>query len=337
MIVDQLKSHRTDVDVKNRAMFIDDAFAPTSASMDMSQVRAMRTTEYLDDETEYIPWKTALTCMDNVDLMLSRDATNADLFSTYMLNRTDLLYNTYGWHVSEDQTDHLLTNLRIEATSTACKYSNTECLAEALLEFQQWQESVTAGTQNPIAVDYRSIVYCNGIKAGSDLEWQLTWDTFVDNKSPQDRSNLLYGLSCSTEEDILNKNLELALNDANLENKDDAYRMMYYTALNFAGRDLTWEFVQTNFIAINKRIEQARLDSVVTAITTGFNTDTELEDVKKFRENPGAVDSEFKEMWDAAEERVEANIVYMANNEAELVQWLTDINAGTRDAFGNVL
>lgn len=34
---------------------------------------------------------------------------------------------------------------------------------------------------------------------------------------------------------------------------EDAYRIMYYTARTLAGRDVTWEFVKTNFDDIYER------------------------------------------------------------------------------------
>lgn len=38
----------------------------------MSQVKAMKMTEYLETETEYVPWKCALNAFDHPDRMLSR-------------------------------------------------------------------------------------------------------------------------------------------------------------------------------------------------------------------------------------------------------------------------
>lgn len=56
-----------------------------------------------------------------------------------------------------------------------------------------------------IPVDYRSIVYCNGIKASSSAEWEFVWNTYSGDKYPAERYRLLQGMACSSDEATLEK------------------------------------------------------------------------------------------------------------------------------------
>ncbi|XP_014664794.1 PREDICTED: aminopeptidase N-like [Priapulus caudatus] len=286
----------------------------------------MRTTEYLDDEDEYIPWKTALNALHYIDLMLSRTASYG-LFQAYMRKQVELLYRTYGWHVDADDTDQMLTLLRMEATHTACTYGSKDCLTEATNKFNEWQQSINAGTPYPVSVNYRLTVYCQGIKTGDVDEWDFVWDVYQSEDWPAERERLLEGLSCNTAPWILTRYLERSMGDDEVP-QSEAYLVLLHTANNHLGRYLAWDFLRANYDAASKRFG-ARLSDVVAAITGAFNTQFELGEVHSFRASLPTDDSSMNHMWDTAEETIVGNIQYMTNNEEELVNWLNS-NAEAR-------
>ena len=54
-------------------------------------------------------------------------------------------------------------------------------------------------------MNLRSIVYCNGIRYGSDADWQHVLDRFKVEESTAEKGNLRSALSCTREPYLLRK------------------------------------------------------------------------------------------------------------------------------------
>ncbi|XP_014663075.1 PREDICTED: aminopeptidase N-like [Priapulus caudatus] len=100
-IINQLKDSHTKINTRNRAQLFEDAFTLAKALL-MNQTHALELTEYLNDESDYLPWHTALTQLSYLDLMLSRSSSYG-LFKAYMVLQIDKLYNEIGWQIYSDE------------------------------------------------------------------------------------------------------------------------------------------------------------------------------------------------------------------------------------------
>ena len=77
MLIKVLNEDHTQIHVINRAQLIDDALNLARAGLLDYQI-ALGVTSYLEKETEYIPWKAALSGMGYIKNMLKRSPAFGD-------------------------------------------------------------------------------------------------------------------------------------------------------------------------------------------------------------------------------------------------------------------
>lgn len=78
-----------------RAQLIDDAFA-LSTSGELSIVKPFEILRYLEKESEYLPWSTAITNLRHLTFLLDSTATFGN-FRGFVLELVTPLYNKLGW------------------------------------------------------------------------------------------------------------------------------------------------------------------------------------------------------------------------------------------------
>ena len=77
LIADSLLADHLRVPLKNRAQLLDDAFNLALANA-VSYTTALDLTAYLKNEREYVPWRSVLTELDYIDVMLRQAPEFAD-------------------------------------------------------------------------------------------------------------------------------------------------------------------------------------------------------------------------------------------------------------------
>ena len=77
LIAADLLANHVNVPLKNRAQLLDDSFNLALANA-VSYTSALDLTMYLKNEIEYVPWRSVLTELDYIDVMLSQSPEFAD-------------------------------------------------------------------------------------------------------------------------------------------------------------------------------------------------------------------------------------------------------------------
>lgn len=205
----QLSNNHRSIPVINRAQIIDDAFNLARAKY-INVTLALATTQFLSQETEYMPWEAALNNLQYFQLMFDRSEVFG-VMTKYIKKQVTPLFNHYknvtnNWvNIPQDLMDQYN---EINAISTACSYGITECQDLAIKYFNEWN---TTTTTNPIPPNLRSAIYCSIVATGGEEAWDFIWKKFKEATVVSEADKLRTALSCSPQPWILNRYLQYTL------------------------------------------------------------------------------------------------------------------------------
>ncbi|CAH1780259.1 unnamed protein product [Owenia fusiformis] len=317
-LVMALKSNNSQISVQNRAQLVDDSFNLAKAGQ-LDYVIALRTTEYLKNEREYIPWAAALTGLTEVETMLRYTEAYTE-FREYVLDRLLPVYNLTGWNNS-DPVEHQEKYLRSNMIAQACKHRHQPCLNEASKLFDDWMNTGI----NDIHPDFRGTVYCEAVQNGGWSEWSHVWDQYnrwTTDYIEFEKDRLRRALACTREPWILKKYLAIAVEKLNAADSPSSL-MVREIASRDIGKGIVWNYIQTNWGTINRS-----RSSILSTITSGWNTQEQLQMLKSLIERyPGTSSSE-QSALNRLVVRTRHNIKWMENNYMNIHNFLISANKG---------
>ncbi|KAM3626172.1 uncharacterized protein V6R79_024096 [Siganus canaliculatus] len=315
-------NHRA-LSVINRAQIIDDAFNLARAKI-ISTTLALRTTKYLSQETDYIPWESALRNLDYYIIMFDRTEVYGAL-QAYMKKQIQPLFEhfrliTDNW--TKVPTGHTDQYNQVNALWTACSMGVAGCRELIKSWFRQWMENPH---HSPIHPNLKGTVYCSAIAFGGVEEWDFAWRMFKNATLASEASRLRSAMACTKVPWLLNRYLEYTL-DPNKIRRQDAISTIQYIARNVVGMPLAWNFVRARWSDIFQQYGKGSFSfpNLVTGITKRFSTDFELQELKKFKEDNLHVG--FGSATLALEQAIEkttANIKWVKENKDHVLKWFT--------------
>lgn len=319
----QLGADHQVIPVINRAQLVDDAFNLARAQL-VSTSLALRTTSYLSQETEYMPWQSALDNLDYYYLMLDRSEVYQPM-QDYIRKQVTPLFMyfknlTSDWtHVPERHVDQYN---QVNALRTACRTGVSECLNLTTTWFKQWMNNPE---RNTIPSNLRSAVYCSAVAAGGEAEWEFGWSQFKAASVASEANKLMSALACTNNTELLSRYLSYTLN-SNLIRKQDATSVITAVAANRVGQDLAWDFVrdQWDFMFTQYGVSSFNFASMITGVTARFSTPEELHQLEQFqRQHAAAGFGSASLAVDQALERTGANIKWLQQNKHEVLHWFS--------------
>ncbi|XP_066504679.1 alanyl (membrane) aminopeptidase b, tandem duplicate 1 isoform X2 [Hoplias malabaricus] len=310
------------IPVLNRVQLIDDAFNLARAQI-IPTTLALRTTQYLSNETEYMPWKSALDNLDYFYLMFDRSEVYGSLQAYIGQQVENLFYHfknlTGNW--TKEIEGHLDQYNQVTAIRMACSTGLEECTTLVKGWFDQWMDNPAI---NPIHPNLRSTVYCSAIAAGGTKEWNFAWQMFQNANIASEAEKLRAALACSTTPWVLNRYLEFTLNPK-LIRKQDATSTIIYIANNVVGQPLAWDFVRANWEYIFNEYGGGSFSfsNLINGVTKRFSTQFELKQLEQFRDdNSGVGFGSGTLAIQQSIERTSANIKWLSQNKVEVMKWL---------------
>ncbi|XP_047200696.1 aminopeptidase N-like isoform X2 [Girardinichthys multiradiatus] len=304
----QLSTDHQAIPLINRAQLVDDAFNLARAQMVPTSL-ALRTTSYLSQETEYMPWQSALNNLHYFDLMLDQTEVYQPM-QEYIRKQVTPLFvyfknMTSNWtKVPEKHTDQYN---HVNALHTACRTGLTECQDLTRMWFKEWMDHPE---HNPIHPNLRSTVYCSAVAAGGKAEWNFTWSQFRMATVASEASKLMSALACSTNPQLLDRYLSDTLNTTMIR-KQDATSVITAVASNRAGQSLAWDFVRDHweYMFTEYGVGSFSFASLISGVTARFSTPVELQQLLDFMEkHKDAGFGSAALAVDQAVERTKANI-----------------------------
>ncbi|XP_051740471.1 alanyl (membrane) aminopeptidase b, tandem duplicate 1 [Ctenopharyngodon idella] len=315
-----LQTSRESIPIINRAQIIDDAFNLAKAGH-IETTLALRTTLFLSEETEYMPWESALDNLDYFYLMFDRTELYGPM-QAYLGKQVKPLFEHFtdltSWtDVPQGHTDQYN---QVNALRVACSTGLKNCTDLVNGWFQQWMNNPDV---NPIKANLRSVAYCSAIAAGGEEEWNFAWEMFQKTNVATEKDKLRAAMACATQPWILNRYLSYTLN-ATLIRKQDATSTIISIASNVVGQSLAWDFVRANWEYIFNQYGGGSFSfsNLVNGVTKRFSTPFELQQLIQFRDDNA--DIGFGSGTLAIQqsiERTNANIKWVDENKKAILEW----------------
>uniref|UniRef100_A0A3Q0RHZ3 Aminopeptidase n=1 Tax=Amphilophus citrinellus TaxID=61819 RepID=A0A3Q0RHZ3_AMPCI len=266
-----------DIPMINRAQIIDDAFNLARAKM-IDTTLALRTTEFLKEEVEYIPWQTAIRNLDYFYLMFDRSEVYGPM-QAYINNQVEPLFKyfeTLTDHWTKIPDNHTDQYNQVIAISWACKTGVPGCKELTTTWFKEWMQNPD---NNRISANLRSTVYCNAIAEGGVVEWDFAWSMYKNATIASEANKLLRALSCTKEPWLLNRYLEYCL-DPEMIRKQDASATIVYIASNPVGQSLAWDFIRAKWdLIFNDYSGGFSFGRLIDGVTRRFSSEFEYKQV----------------------------------------------------------
>jgi len=206
-----------------------------------------------------------------------------------------------------------------------CRLGHPECNEYSGYLLDEWMSEPDPDAVNPVPLSIRETVLCSGIAGGNETHWNFLWTRYKNSDNGNVKNVIMSALACSQEVWILEKYLEMALDETSGVRKQDGYRIVVGVSKNLIGRYLAWNWIRDKWEDISNYYHTAISSSVsrmITAVANDFNTPLELSELQTFIADH---ETELGTAGSAAEQMVEstkANIIWMEKHYQTIVDWL---------------
>uniref|UniRef100_A0AAZ3NQF6 Aminopeptidase n=1 Tax=Oncorhynchus tshawytscha TaxID=74940 RepID=A0AAZ3NQF6_ONCTS len=305
-LLNQLTTDHTVIPLINRAQIVDDAFNLARAKV-INTTLALRTTRYLSQERDYIPWESALRNLNYYILMFDRGQAYGVL---QVGSHYNMIYHSFT--VAKDLSSYN----QINAISFACRMGVERCRVLTSDWFREWMLNPD---HNPIHPNLKTTVYCNAIAAGGVAEWDFAWQMFKNATVATEAAKLRSSLACTKVPWLLNRYLDYSLDPAKIR-KQDCTSTINYIAGNVVGMPLAWDFIRARYGG-----GSFSFSNLINGVTRRFSTEFELKQLKQFKEDNARVGFGSGTLaLEQAIERTTANIKWVAENQEHVMKWLAN-------------
>lgn len=185
------KADHDNIHVMNRAQIVDDLFNLARAGI-VKYEMAIDIIRYIKKEKNYIPWLSAFS--HGLTFLSQRvsGANDTEVFSWFIRDTVDEIYKHLqfvGTKAGDRRTD--IYN-RVNVLTWACKYGHEDCIKESNELFEKFRTETTK-----VHKDLRSIVYCNAIRYGTQVEFDFLYNKFTTEEIAAEQLNILSGTGCA--------------------------------------------------------------------------------------------------------------------------------------------
>ncbi|XP_053320874.1 aminopeptidase N-like isoform X2 [Spea bombifrons] len=322
-LIRQLESNHLAIPVINRAQIIDDAFNLARAKY-INTTRALDTTRYISNDTEYMPWQAMFSSLSYFTQMFDRTEVYGPMKKYLKQQVTPLFENFKVLTENFTSRPESLTDQysEINAINTACIYGIPECIQLAASLFREWMMNGTNG----IHPNLRSSIYCTAIAHGGVAEWDFVWKKFVASDIAQESDKLRSALACSKEPWILNRLLEYSLDTSKIR-RQDAVATINSVCSNVMGQNLAWDFVRAKWRIIFTQFGGSSFSfgNLIERVTRRFSTEFELQQLEQFKlANQDIGFGTATRTLEQAIEKTKANIKWVNENKESVRIWFED-------------
>lgn len=272
-LLNELETNPQNIPLLNRGQLIDDAFNLARAKQ-VSVALALNSTRFLHNETEYVPWDSAMRNLNYFVQMFDRSEVYGPM-QVYLQNQVTVLYDFFRNYTDNSTIpeEHSLQHNQILAIRVACSNGLPECVDMAKDLFHFWMSNGT----NKIHPNLRSVIYCQAIAAGGQKEWEFAWDRLQSSTDTSEKDQLREALTCTKKIWLLNRYLEYTL-DPDKIRLMDVSSVITSIAVNEAGQALAWNFIRANW----DYVSQLHGAYLIQEVTSRFSTPFELEELEHF-------------------------------------------------------
>ncbi|XP_015790545.1 aminopeptidase N [Tetranychus urticae] len=322
MLINQLKKDHNRIHVLNRAQIVDDLFDLARANI-VNYSLALEVTRYLVNEEDFVPWGSASSEIRFLDSMLRRTSLYGR-WKSYVLSLVVNKYNKFGWRAPDNPDDIASQIMQLRVINWACYYQHMPCILEAQKQFEAWKTAKSENKTNPVHPNLRGDVVCFGIQWGTEKDWQWVWEQYLSASTATEKEYLMRGLACSREPWLLNRYLEMSLDDSSGIRKQDGSTVFRAIATSGYGRDIAFNFFRNKWDKIVSYYGKSyfAMSHVIKSVSSSITLPFELNQFKSFYESVKDDLTSAQRAFKQALEKAEANVAWMNLNYQEIENWI---------------
>eukprot|EP00099_Drosophila_melanogaster_P028720 NP_732654.1 uncharacterized protein Dmel_CG31198 [Drosophila melanogaster] len=299
----------------NRAQIVDDLFNLARAGY-VTYNLTLDVIEYLQTETNYIPWTSAFNGFNYLTIRLGNDTAD---FNYYIQTLTNKAYNQLGFNEASNDTA-LDIYLRTKILSWACRYGSSDCISQA----QGYFQSLATVPKN-----IRATVYCVGLREGGEAEFQALYNKFKNETVATEETLLQNSFGCVKTQSLIEKVFDLIISDEIRRQDKSSVLATLYTENN--------ENVSPVFALVTQKYEElaeamggySAVATVISNIAARFTTNQQLTDLENFNKANGAKFGSSQATLTAAEATVKENLEWATAKLGVFRSYLANYRSGS--------
>ncbi|KAF2885918.1 hypothetical protein ILUMI_20255, partial [Ignelater luminosus] len=227
LITEFLNTHDINhIHVLNRAQLIDDAFTLADTGKLNYNIPLFLST-YMEREVEWAPISAFSKALLLLNKMLAAQP-EYNLFENYVNKSLSGAYGHLGF-LEGPHDQHSGKLIRISVLNWLCKVGHQECRTKSLNQVRAWK----ANNQSDITPNLETPVFCGAMRIGNSEDWEFLYQKFIKAVNRKQKFQLLIGLSCSENKNILNRFLDKVLEDNSTLTFIERYSI--FTSVSSAG------------------------------------------------------------------------------------------------------
>jgi len=215
--------------------------------------------------------------------------------------------------------------LRIKMLAALCRLGHNECSQSSSNLLEEWMSMPNPDLENPIPTSLRSTVLCTGVARGGATHWDFLWQRYLASNNANEKNNILGALSCTGEVWLLQKYLDMSINESSGVRKQDGYRVIVGVSKNIVGRYIAWDWIRANWAQLSAYYDTAISSSIgriLTAVASDFNTDFNLRQLEAFIAEHESELGTARRDAEVMVQGTKANIGWMTEHYNTILAWL---------------
>ncbi|XP_041970737.1 membrane alanyl aminopeptidase-like [Aricia agestis] len=242
IITNALKVNPSQIHEYNRAQIVNDVFQFARSGL-MSYTKALSILSYLENEKDYAPWVAAITGFQWLRNRFAVSSLLGYLDELIVRWATPLMNDLTYYPV--DNEDFMGSYLRYQLAPFMCEMNVAACRTAAR---QQFLALVNDNTEVP--PNSRNWVYCNGLRDGSQSDFDFLWSRYNSHNVYTEKIQLLQIFGCSPHSAALNTFLSNIVED-NFVIRPQDYTAAFTSAVNGneVNTQIVLEFIKNNMAA----------------------------------------------------------------------------------------
>ncbi|XP_058125970.1 aminopeptidase N-like [Anopheles ziemanni] len=325
LIVAQLNGPKYDaIAILNRAQLIDDAMDLAWTGQQQYGI-AFAMMNYLRQEDEYIPWKSALTNLNAINRILRRTPIYA-VFRSYIQYIVEPIYERLDiFNATLIPNDRLDTVKKLALiASWACRFDVGDCVDRSVQLFSQWMKVTDPETSNPVPLNLRPVVYCNAIRNGNEVQWNFLWQRYLRSNVGSEKIMIIGALSCTREAWLVERFLDWSLNGTSGVRKQDTTILFASVSRSEVGFHLAKNFFLERVIDIFDYLspDTSRLSRYIKPLAEQMSSLKELEEVRDLIQRNATIFEKATQGVKQALETIEINKQWKQINYDQMMRFL---------------
>ncbi|CAH1154369.1 unnamed protein product [Phaedon cochleariae] len=305
-----------DIHELNRAQIIDDLFNLARTNR-MKYSEVFRLIEFLSNDTSYFSWTPAFNGFNFLLERVGRESTLGTSISNHLVPLMTNLYDSTPI-TTLNETDQIYSLKQALAYSWACLLNNQACTQHSRTQYTEYRANGTRPNKN-----LRSTVYCTALRHSNDSgDWEFLWNEYSKATLATEKTTILNALGCSMNVTLLERYLNMTLNDTSGIRSQDRYTVfMSVLSRNTLGIDVAARFLINNHTEIIEKYQS--LNSVTNMLTNLANKLTTQEQIDMLRNLTASsnLENEYVTVANAIITTAEANLRWTQQFEEDLNEY----------------